>query len=182
ANTRGPGSLGALTQDQMQGLFTGTITNWSQIGGDNQEVVLINRLKGSGTRQQMANYLFGGDDTQFATGTAEEDNSQTVVNDVSQTPGAISYLGLAFLDNQGLTTMGIQQPDGSTLMPTRDMVASGQWPIGGPGLAITKGPGTELQNAFIGYMLSPQFQSDPIWDNLGFVVPVNPAIGNPTGQ
>jgi phosphate transport system substrate-binding protein len=182
ANTKGPSSLAALTQDQMQGLFTGTITNWSQIGGDNQAVVLINRLKGSGTRQQMANYLFGGDDTQFATGTAEEDNSQTVVNDVSQTPGAISYLGLAFLDNQGLTTMGIQQPDGSVLMPTKDMVASGQWPIGGPGLAITKGPGTELQNAFISFMLSPQFQSDPIWDNLGFVVPANPAIGNPTGQ
>jgi phosphate transport system substrate-binding protein len=71
ANAKGPGSMTALTREQMQGIFTGQITNWSQIGGDNQQVVLVNRLKGSGTRQQMANYLFGGDDTQFAVGDSE---------------------------------------------------------------------------------------------------------------
>jgi phosphate transport system substrate-binding protein len=182
ANPKGIGSVQALTQDQMRGLFTGQITNWSEVGGDNQQVVLINRLKGSGTRQQMANYLFGGDDTQFAVGASEEDNSQTVVNTVSQTPGAISYLGLAFLNSPQLVTVGIQQDDGSVLMPTRDAVSSGQWPIGGPGLAITKGQGTEVANSFISYMLSPGFESDPIWDALGFVVPANPSIGNPTGQ
>jgi phosphate transport system substrate-binding protein len=73
ANPKGPSGLPALTREQMQGIYTGAITNWSQIGGDDQQVVLINRLKGSGTRQQMANYLFSGDDTQFATGASEED-------------------------------------------------------------------------------------------------------------
>jgi phosphate transport system substrate-binding protein len=126
--------------------------------------------------------LFDGDDTQFAVGTAEEDNSETVVKDVSQTPGAISYLGLAFLNTPALTTMGIQQPDGSVLMPTKDLVTLGQWPIGGPGLAITRGQGSELANAFMNYLLSQEFESDVIWDNLGFVVPANPAVGDPTGQ
>ncbi len=182
ANPRGIGSVQALTAEQMQGLFTGQITNWLQIGGDDQQVVLINRLKGSGTRQQMANYLFGGDDTQFAVGASEEDNSQTVVNTVSQTPGAISYLGLAFLDNPRLVTVGIQQDDGSVLTPTRDAVSTGQWPIGGPGLAITRAQGSEGANSFISYMLSPDFESDPIWDALGFVVPASPSLGNPTGQ
>ena len=182
ANTKGPASLQSLTKEQMQGIFTGQITNWSAIGGDNQQVVLINRLKGSGTRQNMANYLFDGDDTRFGVGASEEDNSQTVVNTVSQTPGAVSYLGLAFLNNPQLVTIGIAQSDGSVLMPTKDTVATGQWPIGGPGLAITKGQGTELANSFISYMISPAFESDPIWDALGFVVPANPSIGNPTGQ
>jgi phosphate transport system substrate-binding protein len=182
ANPKGPGGLQALTREQMQGIFTGQVTNWSQIGGDNQQVVLVNRLKGSGTRQNMANYLFDGDDTQFAVGASEEDNSQTVVNTVSQTPGAVSYLGLAFLNGPQLVTIGIQQPDGSVLMPTKNTVSTGQWPIGGPGLAITKGQGSEVAISFISYMLSPQFESDPIWDALGFVVPANPSIGNPTGQ
>jgi phosphate transport system substrate-binding protein len=182
ANPKGPGSLQALTKEQMQGIYTGQVSNWSEIGGDNQQVVLINRLKGSGTRQNMANYLFDGDDTQFAVGASEEDNSQTVVNTVSQTPGAVSYLGLAFLSNPQLTTLGIQQDDGSTLMPTKSTVSAGQWPIGGPGLGITKGRGTELANSFISYMISPTFESDPIWDALGFVVPANPSLGNPTGQ
>jgi phosphate transport system substrate-binding protein len=130
----------------------------------------------------MANYLFNGDDTQFATGASEEDNSQTVVNTVVQTPGAVSYLGVAFLNNPSLVTMGIQQPDGTVLTPTKDSISTGQWPIGGPGLSITKGGPSELEASFISYMISPQFESDPIWDSLGFVVPANAAIGNPTGQ
>jgi phosphate transport system substrate-binding protein len=180
ANQKGPGSLKALTKEQMQGIFGGTITNWSQVGGDNQQVVLVNRLKGSGTRQSMANYLYDGDDTKFATGASEEDNSQTVANTVGQTPGAVSYLGLAFLNGPGLVTMGIQ--DGSTvLMPDHDTVASGKWPIGGPGLAITKAAANQLQTAFLNYMISPEFEKDPIWTNLGFIPPANPKIGNPTG-
>src|SRR5215831_13447404 len=175
ANSKGPGSLKALTKEQMQGIFGGTITNWSQVGGDNQQVVLVNRLKGSGTRQSMANYLYDGDDTKFAVGASEEDNSQTVANTVGQTPGAVSYLGLAFLSAPGITTMGIQ--DGSNvLMPTHDTVAAGKWPIGGPGLAITKGAANALQTAFLTYLISPEFQKDPIWDNLGFIPPSSPKI------
>jgi phosphate transport system substrate-binding protein len=182
ANPKGPGSLKGLTKEQMQGIFGGQITNWSAVGGDNQQIVLINRLKGSGTRQNMANYLYGGDDTKFATGASEEDNSQTVVNTVKQAPGAISYLGIAFLSDPGLVTLGITQPDGTVLMPTHDNIATGKWPIGGPGLAITKGQPNQLANAFITYMISPEFEKDPIWANLGFIPPSNPAIGNPTGQ
>ena len=180
ANPKGPGSVKALTKEQMQGIFGGTITNWSQVGGDNQQVVLINRLKGSGTRQSMANYLYDGDDTKFAVGASEEDNSQTVANTVGQTPGAVSYLGLAFLNGPSITTLGIQ--DGSNVLtPTHDTVAGGKWPIGGPGLAITKSAANALQTAFLTYLISPEFQKDPIWDNLGFIPPSAPKIGNPTG-
>jgi phosphate transport system substrate-binding protein len=180
AHPKGPGSVKALTRPQMQGIFDGTIKNWSEVGGDNQAVVLVNRAKGSGTRQNMANYLFDGDDTKFAVGASEEDNSQTVVNTVGQTPGAISYLGLAFLSDPKLSGFGIQ--DGSTtLVPDKATVAAGKWPIGGPGQAITKGAGSELENAFLSYLLSPEFEKDPIWDNLGFVVPGRPALGSPTG-
>jgi phosphate transport system substrate-binding protein len=180
ANAKGPGSIKALTKEQMQGIFTGTVKNWSEVGGDNQQVVLVNRAKGSGTRQNMANYLFDGDDTRFATGASEEDNSQTVVNTVGQTPGAVSYLGLAFLSDPKLASMGIK--DGTnTLTPTKDTVASGKWPIGGPGQAITRASNAALATAFINYVISAEFQKDPIWDSLGFVVPARPAIGNPTG-
>ena len=180
ANPKGPGSVKALTKEQMQGIFNGTTKNWSELGGDNQQIVLVNRAKGSGTRQNMANYLFDGDDGKFATGASEEDNSQTVVNTVGQTPGAVSYLGLAFLNDPKLVAMGIK--DGSnTLTPTKDTVAAGKWPIGGPGQAITKGSNNALATAFITYVLSPDFEKDPIWDNLGFVAPAHPQIGNPTG-
>jgi phosphate transport system substrate-binding protein len=180
ANSKGPGSLKGLTKQQMQDIFSGTTRNWSEVGGDNQAIVLVNRAKGSGTRQNMANYLYDGDDTKFGVGASEEDNSQTVVNTVAQTPGAISYLGPAFLNQNGMVTLGIQ--DGSNvLMPTKDNVDSTKWPIGGPGQGITKVSPSPLEQAFLQYMLSPEFEKDPIWDNLGFIPPARPAIGNPAG-
>ncbi len=99
ASKQGPGSVTSLSQAQLQGIFSGQITNWKQVGGDDQAVVLINRLKGSGTRAQMAKYLFKGDDTKFATGQSEEDNSATVLQTVGQTPGAVSYLSVAYVDD-----------------------------------------------------------------------------------
>ena len=98
---------------------------------------------------------------------------------MGQTPGAVSYLGLAFLNNPGIATVGIQ--DGSNvLMPT-------QGHRGGRQMADRRtGPGhhqgqrrTRSQTAFLNYMISPEFQKDPIWDNLGFVPPSSPKIGSP---
>jgi len=179
ANPAGPGGVRALTRPQLQRLFDGTTRDWSEVGGTSRRVVLVNRLQGSGTRQSMANYLFGGDDARFAVGAAEEEN-QGVLDAVAQTPGAVSYLGLAYAAHARLVAFGIR--DGSSVVTaTRDTVASGRWPIGGPGLAITKGPASPLAAAFLTHLLSPEFQRDPIWTDLGFVPPARAAVGNPTG-
>jgi phosphate transport system substrate-binding protein len=66
ANPTGPGKIAALDREQMQEIFSGAVKNWSQVGGSNQSLVVINRIKGSGTRQSMANYLFNNDDSLFA--------------------------------------------------------------------------------------------------------------------
>ena len=163
ANKQGPGSVTSLSKAQLQGIFSGQTTNWKQVGGDDQPIVLINRLKGSGTRAQMAKYLFGGDDTKFATGQSEEDNSATVLQTVGQTPGAVSYLGVAYLDDT-IVAFNIDN-----LQPTRDNIQSGTWPIGGPGYAITKGQPTALEQAFLDYVLSSGFQNSPEFAKLGFV-------------
>ena len=60
ANKVGPGSTVSLNRKQLVAIFTGQITNWKDVGGDNQPIVLINRAKGSGTRAVMARYLFDG--------------------------------------------------------------------------------------------------------------------------
>jgi phosphate transport system substrate-binding protein len=182
ANPQGPGTLAALDREQMQHVFSGDVQNWADVDGVNQQLVVINRLKGSGTRQSMANYLFNGDDTVFTGIANEEDNSQDLSTALTQTPGSISYLGLAYLSNPNLVTLGIQQPGGDIIMPTHDMVARNQWPIGGPGLAITKGQPSALASAFLTYVIGPEFRSDPVWDDLGLVVPINPSVGNSYGQ
>lgn len=181
ANPNGPGWVAALNLEQMQQIFTGAIRNWSQLVGMDQPIVVINRIKGSGTRQSMANYLFNGDDSLFKGAFAEQESNEDVANTLNKTPGAISYLGTAYLTDPGLVTFGIQRPDGLVL-PTREVIAGLRWPIGGPGVAITKGQPNQLAAAFINYMIGPQFQSDNAWEGLGYIPPARAAIGNPIGQ
>jgi phosphate transport system substrate-binding protein len=164
ANKTGPGNVKSLTKQQLVNIFNGTTKNWKEVGGADQEIVLVNRAKGSGTRSQMAKFLFDGDDTKFAAGASEEDNSETVRQTVSQTPGAISYLGFAYLSNPDLVAF---QVDG--VAPTKADIQSGAWKIGGPGYMITKGPGSPLAQALIKFVTSSEFQQSDAFGKLGFV-------------
>ncbi|MBX0327202.1 phosphate ABC transporter substrate-binding protein [Oscillochloris sp. ZM17-4] len=164
ANKEGPGSVTSLTKDQLVGIFNGTVTNWKDVGGDDTDIILVNRAKGSGTRSNMAKFLFGGDDAQFAEGASEEDNNETVKTTVAQTPGAISYLGFAYLSDPDLLAFSI---DG--VAPTKADIQAGKWPIGGPGYAITKGAPAPLAKAFLDYVTSAEFQGSDAFDKLGFV-------------
>ena len=181
ANPSGPGKVASLNLEQMQEIFTGEIKNWSELGGADQPIVVINRIQGSGTRQSMANYLFNGDDSLFQSNLPELESNDDVANILNRTPGAISYLGTAYLSDPGIVTFGIQRPD-KLVLPTQQVIAGLQWPIGGPGVAITKGQPNGLAAEFINYMIGPQFQSNPAWEMLGYVPPARPAIGNPIGQ
>ena len=164
ANKQGPGSVTSLTKEQLVGIFSGQTKNWKEVGGSDQQIVLINRAKGSGTRANMAKFLFNGDDTKFATGASEEDNNETVLQTVSQTPGAISYLGFAYLNNPDIVAFAI-----NGVKPTREDIQAGKWPIAAPGYAITKGPPSALAKAFLDYVTSSQFQNSPEFAKLGFV-------------
>lgn len=166
ANKKGPGTVTSLTRKQLVAIFTGQVKNWKEVGGEDQDIVLINRAKGSGTRAVMARYLFDGPD-KFATGDSEEDNSATVLQTVSQTPGAISYLGFAYLNDPNILAIAI---DGIT--PNREDIIAGKWPIVGIGYAITKGQPNPVALAFLSFVISANFQNSAAFSKLGFV-PVN---------
>ncbi len=164
ANKQGPGSVTSLSKAQLQAIFSGQTKNWKEVGGADQAIVLVNRAKGSGTRANMAKYLFGGDDTKFATGASEEDNNETVVQTISQTPGAISYLGFAYLNDPSIVAFAIDN-----VKPTREDIQNGSWPIAAPGYAITKGQPKPAVKAFLDYVTGADFQNSPEFAKLGFV-------------
>jgi phosphate transport system substrate-binding protein len=163
ANPHGPGSVTSLTKAQLVAIFSGQITNWKDVGGDNQAIVLINRVIGSGTRANMVNYLFGGDDSKFAPSAMEGENAE-VEQAVRETPGAISYLGFAYLGAPDLRALAIDN-----VAPTRANIQAGTWPIGGPGYAITKGTPSAAARAFLEWLTSAEFQQSQPFAQLGFV-------------
>jgi ABC-type phosphate transport system substrate-binding protein len=71
----------------------------------------------------MANYLFSGDDSLFQSNLSEQESNDDVVASLSNTPGAISYIGVAYLSDPGLVTLRIQRSEG-VVLPTRHVIAN----------------------------------------------------------
>ena len=107
--------------------------------------------------------LFNGDDSKFAPSALEGENAE-VEQAVRETPGAISYLGFAYLGDPNLRVLAIDN-----VKPTKENMQAGTWPIGGPGYVITKGPPSDIERAFITLLTSAEFQNSPAFAQLGYV-------------
>ena len=109
-----------VTKDQLIAIFTGKVKNWQELGGKDQEIVVVNRASGSGTRATFEKWGLDGAKTIQA---QEQDSSGTVRQLVSQTPGAISYLAFSYLDDstQALSIDGVE--------PKEENVADNSWGI-----------------------------------------------------
>ena len=81
-----------LTMDQLKGIFLGEITNWKDVGGVDQKIVVLNRAAGSGTRGTFEKWVLDGE---TAIPAQEQDSSGMVRQIVSDTPGAISYVAFS---------------------------------------------------------------------------------------
>jgi phosphate transport system substrate-binding protein len=145
-------------------VFTGAITNWKDLGGQPQQITVINRAPASGTRAVFGNVVLGGD--KFVE-SQTEDNSGALVTKLKQTKGAISYLSLAFADPE-LVTFSLKTDKG-VVEPNQASITSGQYPIWSYGHMYTKGEATGATKQFLDYMLSPEFQENILPKVKGFM-------------
>jgi phosphate transport system substrate-binding protein len=166
-NPTGPGALTSLSPVQLQAIFRGQITNWQELGGDPRPIVIVHRTRGSGTRDVVMGYLFGGDPPDLAQGALEGGNAE-VAQALRETPGTIGYLGTAYIDAQAMRVLAI---DGVALSP--QTVRSGAWPITGRGYLITKGNGSPAAQAFRTALTDVTFQQSRTFAALGYT-PVAP--------
>ncbi|MNW27518.1 Phosphate-binding protein PstS 1 precursor [compost metagenome] len=150
-----------LTKDQLVGIFTGKIKNWSEVGGANQEIVIINRPSSSGTRATFEKYALG-TKTEDLPGSIQQDSSGTVRKLVAETPGAIGYLALSYLDN----TVTALKYDG--VEATVEKVESGEYPVWAYEHMYTKGEPAPHVKAFLDYILSDEIQKSDVVD-LGYI-------------
>ena len=137
-------------------IFTGEITNWSQVGGADQEIVVINRQAGSGTRAVFEAAVLG--DQESAT-FQEQDSSGTVAKMVSETPGAISYLAFSYFDDQtkALSVDGVA--------PETANVEDNSWTIWAYEHMYTALEPDAATAAFIEYMMSDEVQGSLVEEN-----------------
>ena len=123
-----------LTVEQIADIYTGKITNWSEVGGNDAEIVLIGREAGSGTRDGFETITDTKDACQYR---QELTSTGDVITTVSQNPDAIGYASLAALKDtvKALTVGGVA--------PTEETVKDGSYVIQRPFVLVTK-EGTAL--------------------------------------
>lgn len=141
-----------LTIDQLKGIFTGNVTNWKEVGGDDKEIVVINRAAGSGTRATFENAVLGGDKVPEDFKPQEQDSSGTVVKMVAQTPNSISYLAFSYFsdDVKALKVGGVEPKDKN--------VETNDWTIWAYEHMYTAAKPDAATADFIKYMLSDDVQ------------------------
>jgi len=155
--------LTSLTSQQIRDIFSGTVTNWSQVGGASLPISVFERTAGSGTR-----FTF---DKDMMQGTNETSNpaqvintTQTVVQSMSTTPGAVAYLSNSSVTaSSGLVALKIDNN-----AATGANVASGSYPFFSHEHCFTKPAASVLVLSFLQYVRSAAFQAGAL-TTLGYL-------------
>ena len=143
-------SIDDITLEDLARIFTGEVTNWSELGGSDEDIVVINRQSGSGTRSVFEAAVFT--DGQVAGTFQEQDSSGTVSKMVAETPGAISYLAFSYYSDyvKALSVDGVA--------PEAANVEDNSWVIWAYEHMYTSSNPDEVTQAFIDFMMGDEVQ------------------------
>lgn len=150
-----------LTKDQLISIYNGTVTNWSEVGGEDAPIVVVGREAGSGTRGAFEELLGLEEACVYAN---ELDSTGAVMAKVASTPGAIGYVSLDALDD----SVVVLALDG--VEATVDNIKAGSYFLSRPFVMATKGEisaQSELVQTWFDFVLGSEGQE--IAANVGLI-------------
>ena len=130
--------VAGLTSDQLASIYKGEVTNWSEVGGADQPIVVVGREAGSGTRSAFEELLEIEDQCAYAN---ELDSTGAVMAKVASTPGAIGYVSLDVLDDT-VKTVAVDDVE-----PTVENIKGGTYALSRPFVMATNGEISEQSEA-----------------------------------
>ena len=151
-----------LTVDQLKQMFTGEITNWKEVGGDDAKIVVLNRKAGSGTRATFEAAVFGDEAVDFK-GDAELDKSGDVQTQMGSTDNAISYLDFSHFDDSKFNAIKVEGVE-----PKSKNVTDDSFKIWATEHMYCAKDADEATKAFLEFMLSDDVQGKLV-EEQGFI-------------
>ncbi len=156
--------LTTLTKRQVEQIFAGDITDWSQVGGRAGPISIYTRNTSSGTYADFKELAMKKRD--YASSSQKMAGNEQIASEVAKNVSGIGYVGLAYLTDPGIKTVSIE---GS--LPTEESVIARKYPYARPTFYYTNGAPAGEAAKFVDYTLSDEGQQ--IVRKVGFV-PVRP--------
>ena len=144
-------TIDGLSKKQLKDIFTGKISSWDAAGGSGGKIVVVSRDSASGTFEAFAELAL--DKQKVRADAMMAASNQAVAAMVAQTPGAIGYVGLAYMSNKGTKAIEI---DGVVASSTS--VLNKSYKLSRPLFMYTNGKPSGLAKDFIDFILSREGQ------------------------
>jgi len=154
-------SIANLSMEQLANIFSGNITNWKEVGGEDMPIELIVRDETSGTYGSFTEIVIqdtlGKTASQAKKAIVAKENGE-VATKIASTPGAIGYIGMGFASI--VTNKGGKEVSIDGVLPTIDNVIDKAYPISRSLYIVTVGSPKEgsIESKFISYLLSDKGQ------------------------
>ena len=152
-----------IKSEDLAKVYTGEITNWKDLGGKDEQIVVIGREAGSGTRDAFEELMDVKDSCKYA---QELDSTGAVLAKVATTPGAVGYVSLDVLDD---TVNGLKI---NSVEPTEENILAGTYVLQRPFVMATKGEISEQSEqvqAYFNFINSEDGQN--VIKSVGLIIP-----------
>ena len=148
-----------LEKKQVKDIYTGAVSDWSAVGGQAGKIVVVSRDTSSGTFEAFGELVLKG--AKVRPDALMQASNQAIASIVAKTPGAIGYVGLGYITD----SVKVLKIDG--IVPGKDTVLSGKYPVSRPLFMYTNGNPKGAVKGFIEFVTGPEGQK--IVDEEGFV-------------
>lgn len=149
-------NVSQLTRKQLEDIFTGKITNWKEVGGANLKIVVYSRETSSGTYEFFKESILK--NKNYMAGVLSMPATGAIIQSISQTPGAIGYVGLAYL-NKDVKALKVSYDGKKYIAPSYETAKNKSYPVVRPLLMYYTKKDEAKVKSFINYILSAKGQS-----------------------
>ena len=160
ANPQNP--VSKLTIDELAAIFTGRITNWHEVGGEDARIVVLSREVNSGTHVYFKEHILRKGDAsskeEFTSSALLLSSSQAIADEIKQNKSAIGYYGMGYIspDHKALS---VAKAGGEYVAPTVENIIRSKYPISRPLIIYTNGEPQDGTKQFLDFILSPEGQT-----------------------
>jgi len=145
----------SLTRAQIKAIYTGKVTNWRDVGGNDEKIVAYSRENNSGTYVFFKEHVLNNED--FAREIQTLPGTAAVVNAVSKDPASIGYGGIAYAT--GIRAVAVKQDENSEAVhPSLETVQNGRYPLSRNLFFYTIGEPQGEEKAFVDWVLGTEGQ------------------------